>query len=527
MPFFNVDQDGTARRYSAEDERRITTARGRGDKSVRISDVQLKSGQILQFEVRFGKHAKSKKWKTPPDSGMVQVNLRNHNTRRVEYRAEGAAAPNGAQQRAAAAREPEPEPEPPRGGGLGIWECDRSGDGTDWEPYDQRTQESLTSAFRANPRGQHSFTRVNVLPPGQSRAHPDGGRKTFRYIVDFGSMSQTNAKTKKRRAVRRRAQPPWCPPLPQREAEQAPLRILCLDGGGSKGIVAATVLRQLEELCAPHALHELFDLVAGTSTGGILALGTCIARVPAEKMQNMYGERAEEIWGKRRSKASLLMSGAASHQYDAQSLERLLQEHSTDCYARAAAGTGGGEAAAPRQLRMDAVPDGTPNTFVVAGKEQAGVTAGAPFTPFLFRTYPAPAAGGRPKDGSSDCAVWQAGRATSAAPTYFAPVDINGTQYVDGGVLANNPCATAMEEAQDLWPGRRIGCVLSVGCGLSPKEYGDRAGIGAAMKKAADQLTSCQQPHLDVLQELRIDEQAPEAAGSAAKFRSTTYGGFA
>ena len=112
MPFFNVDQDGVARRYSADDERRITTARGRGDKSVRISDVQLKSGQILQFEVRFGKHAKSKKWKTPPESGMVQVNLRSHNTRRVEYRADGAAAPGGggggAAQRAAAAREPEP-----------------------------------------------------------------------------------------------------------------------------------------------------------------------------------------------------------------------------------------------------------------------------------------------------------------------------------------------------------------------------------------------------------------------------------
>ncbi len=70
------------------------------------------------------------------------------------------------------------------------------------------------------------------------------------------------------------------------------------------------------------------------------------------------------------------------------------------------------------------MPDGTPNTFVVAGKEQAGVTAGAPLTPFLFRTYPAPAAGGRPKDGSSGCAVWQAGRATSAAPTYFAPLQL-------------------------------------------------------------------------------------------------------
>ena len=88
MPFFNVDGDDMARRYSAEDEHRITAARRRGDKSVRISDVQLKSGQALQFEVRFGKNAKSKKCKTPPESGMVyfQINVVETEDPNVNYR---------------------------------------------------------------------------------------------------------------------------------------------------------------------------------------------------------------------------------------------------------------------------------------------------------------------------------------------------------------------------------------------------------------------------------------------------------
>ena len=46
-----------------------------------------------------------------------------------------------------------------------------------------------------------------------------------------------------------------------RAQSEAPLRILCIDGGGIKGVVPSIILEAIEDLCAPHAIHELFDLV--------------------------------------------------------------------------------------------------------------------------------------------------------------------------------------------------------------------------------------------------------------------------
>ena len=54
-----------------------------GASAVRVADVHLPNGKLLQFEVRFGANATSRKMPTPPDSGMVQVNLANENTRVV------------------------------------------------------------------------------------------------------------------------------------------------------------------------------------------------------------------------------------------------------------------------------------------------------------------------------------------------------------------------------------------------------------------------------------------------------------
>ena len=59
----------------------------------------------------------------------------------------------------------------------------------------------------------------------------------------------------------------------ERDANNAPLRILCLDGGGIKGLVPAIILQEIEQKCG-HRIDEMFDLVVGTSTGGIIALGT-------------------------------------------------------------------------------------------------------------------------------------------------------------------------------------------------------------------------------------------------------------
>jgi predicted acylesterase/phospholipase RssA len=45
-----------------------------------------------------------------------------------------------------------------------------------------------------------------------------------------------------------------------------------------------------------------------------------------------------------------------------------------------------------------------------------------------------------------DCLVWEAGRATSAAPTYFTPITVGGYELVDGGLLANNPLGWSVLE---------------------------------------------------------------------------------
>jgi patatin-like phospholipase/acyl hydrolase len=55
-----------------------------------------------------------------------------------------------------------------------------------------------------------------------------------------------------------------------------PFRILSIDGGGVRGIIPARFLQALEEM-SQQPIHALFDLIVGTSTGGLIALGlTCL-----------------------------------------------------------------------------------------------------------------------------------------------------------------------------------------------------------------------------------------------------------
>ena len=73
----------------------------------------------------------------------------------------------------------------------------------------------------------------------------------------------------------------------------APFRVLAIDGGGIRGIIPATVLVDLERRLAPRSLATVFDLIVGTSTGGIIALGLTAPdgehpRNPAERLLDFY-----------------------------------------------------------------------------------------------------------------------------------------------------------------------------------------------------------------------------------------------
>lgn len=67
-----------------------------------------------------------------------------------------------------------------------------------------------------------------------------------------------------------------------------------------------------------------------------------------------------------------------------------------------------------------------------------------------------------------DCAIWQACRATSAAPIFFPPIEIGKppVAYVDGGLGYNNPIRALMEEASYIWPEEKFGCIVSIGTGV-------------------------------------------------------------
>ena len=71
-------------------------------------------------------------------------------------------------------------------------------------------------------------------------------------------------------------------------------------------------------------------------------------------------------------------------------------------------------------------------------------------------------------------AIWEAARATSAAPTFFKSIVINQEIFGDGGVGWNNPAEEAIAEAHQIWPNRSIGCLVSLGTGLEdPIQLGD------------------------------------------------------
>ena len=97
-------------------------------------------------------------------------------------------------------------------------------------------------------------------------------------------------------------------------------------------------------------------------------------------------------------------------------------------------------------------------TFVVAKLQE---TVDGP--PFLFRSYKVPGF------GPSRCTIWEAARATSAAPTFFKAMTISkpspAITFVDGGLGHNNPAQLAREEAMLLWPASRSCCLVSLGTG--------------------------------------------------------------
>ena len=205
--------------------------------------------------------------------------------------------------------------------------------------------------------------------------------------------------------------------------------VLSIDGGGIRGIIPARLLREIETRMG-RPIPELFDIVAGTSTGGILALGLTLPKAgtttpawDAAALEELYVEHGAKIFANSLLRKVETVGGLVEERYDIDELERLLRQYF-------------GEAMLSSALTEVVVPS-------------YDLTAPGPF--FFKRSY------ARDQTHTWDIETWKAARATSAAPTYFDPMNLPPFEdegehaLVDGGVFANNPTACAYAEALNLY----------------------------------------------------------------------------
>ena len=209
-------------------------------------------------------------------------------------------------------------------------------------------------------------------------------------------------------------------------------RILCIDGGGIKGVFPASFLATVEDALGKPISH-FFDLIVGTSTGGIIALGLGLG-FSAQQMMAFYEESGPAIFG---GNGSLrLLRRLARAKYKPSALKAALH------------GAFGERLIGESQTRLV-----IPSFNIENGEVHVWKTA---HHPRLERDY---------KHRAVEVAL-----STAAAPTYF-PTYLTkaGIPLIDGGVWANNPVAIAVVEAIGIlrWDAAEIQ-ILSLGCTTPP-----------------------------------------------------------
>lgn len=279
------------------------------------------------------------------------------------------------------------------------------------------------------------------------------------------------------------------------------IRILSIDGGGIRGIIPARVLAAIEERTGvPTA--ENFDLIAGTSTGGILALGLSRPdnegnpRFTAADLANIYTEHGEEIFNRDQREVTGLEARIAPVR---ELLARIVNVPSIERFP------GIGPLVAPIREVLPHLEGLTDERYSnaglrwVLGNQFRDATLTDALTRTMVTTYdmqsrkPIFLKSWNPRDVAvkmSDAAL-----ATSAAPTFFEPVQLTiGGQartLIDGGIFVNTPTVSAYVEARRIFPDETDFFVLSLGTGESTQQLDHQDAVNWGKLEWLPKLLEC------------------------------------
>lgn len=274
-------------------------------------------------------------------------------------------------------------------------------------------------------------------------------------------------------------------------------RILALSGGGYLGLYTAALLARIEQ-AAGEPLGRRFDLIAGTSVGGMLAMALAF-EVPMARVVDLFHDHGEEVFSARR-----LPAGTVTRLID---------------LTRSVMGPKYTGAALRSELRR------------LFGDRTLGQAAHALVIPAVDVTHSVTKVFKTPhvdaSRGDEDCKVVDITMATCAAPAYFPSVPIAGRLYADGGLFAVAPDLVAMHEAEHFMgvAPERVR-MLSIGTATEhyqPSEQVDAdAGAVGWLTDGRLILTliAVQQQHVQAIMEdrlgdryLRLDARWPPEAG--------------
>ncbi|NEO87346.1 MAG: patatin-like phospholipase family protein [Spirulina sp. SIO3F2] len=228
-------------------------------------------------------------------------------------------------------------------------------------------------------------------------------------------------------------------------------KILTLDGGGMRGVLSAQLLTHIEAVLLQQTgqrLHEYFDLIAGTSTGAILASGIAVGK-GGEQLVQLYLKQGRRIFpytglGSYFSPKRLgliLQHGLSAPKFSNHGLQQVLREQFG-------------------QRRLNELSDRGPKLLIPTYDT-------ATRRPVIFKNWE--------QNAYAQTRLWEAVLCSASAPTFFPsyPLNIQGHTHslVDGGVGANNPASCAIAAALNLgYPLKEIR-LLSVGTGEGQRSY--------------------------------------------------------
>lgn len=206
----------------------------------------------------------------------------------------------------------------------------------------------------------------------------------------------------------------------------AHFKILSIDGGGIKGLYSAKVLSIFEESFKTN-LSDHFDLICGTSTGGLIALAASL-KIPMSEVVDFYKKHGNDIFASRLKclggPGNLLLGlkqALVTSKYRQKSLREALEK--------------------------------------VFGNRKIGESNNLLCIPAYNLTSAQPRIFKRDYmtlDRDNNLSYVDVGLATSAAPTYFPIKEIESNDYVDGGLFANNPVLVGLTEYLFKWSNKKL-----------------------------------------------------------------------